>query len=251
MALPVAVFLSDVDESQYVLAGRSVQPVEWSMALDQTGSARWTMGGINGAWIPRVGQFFVIYDTGVPGWGGTVGRIMAGSIDSVEPETPAFPTAPDYLQIAVTGSSLEHTLQRRLVRPDLASTLFKNQYAGDIAYTIAQDFLVDDGVIADIANFESGPLIDFVAFNHQTVAECFTQLAAQAEFHWYIRPDGNIYFQPREAVFAPWGIVTGGMNCDRLSIRESRENLSNAVYVRTLFGPPPEDIVTSTVGQRF
>jgi len=93
-----------------------------------------------------------------------------------------------------------------------------------------------ENLVLDPVNFDDGTVVGFVAWNHQTCAEAMTQLANYAGCHWWVAPDSTVYFKEREAVFAPWGIVDGDNQCTALSIRESRENLSNAVFYRASFG---------------
>lgn len=262
----VAITINSIQRQNYVLASRNAV-VEWSKSLQQTGTARWKMAGVDGDWVPLVGQAFGIYDTSVPGWGDPwqLGLIFAGSIDSVTPEKPAAPVQPDWLEIEVTGSSREQTLQRRLIRPfgfGYRYSRYKDMTAGAIAQAVLTDFADGENLVITPANFDDGPTIPFVAWNHQTVAEALTQLADYAEMHWWIGPDSQVYFKEREAVPAPWGIVDGDNQCQRLSIRESRENLNNAVYYRTTFGAfaddplpefknPSETVIVTTPGQTF
>jgi hypothetical protein len=134
--------------------------------------------------------------------------------------------------------------------------------AGAIAQAVLTDFADGENLVITPANFDDGPTIPFVAWNHQSVAEALTQLADYSEMHWWIAPDSQVYFKEREAVPAPWGIVDGDNQCQRLSIRESRENLNNAVYYRTTFGAftddplpefknPSETVIVTTPGQTF
>lgn len=262
----VAITINSIHRQSYVLASRNAT-VEWSKSLQQTGTARWKMAGVDGDWVPLVGQAFGIYDTSVPGWGDPwqLGLIFAGSIDSVTPEKPAAPVQPDWLEIEVTGSSREQTLQRRLIRPfgfGYRYSRYKEMTAGAIAQAVLTDFADGENLVITPANFDDGPTIPFVAWNHQSVAEALTQLADYSEMHWWVAPDSQVYFKEREAVPAPWGIVDGDNQCQRLSIRESRENLNNAVYYRTTFGAfaddplpefrnPSETVIVTTPGQTF
>lgn len=170
--------------------------------------------GVANTYKPRIGQIVTIAD------GATT--IFAGPIVRVDETALAYGT----ILYSVECSDYSRFLDRKLV-----VDVYENMTVAEIIAQIVTDYTTDGFTTTHVAcDIE----VDYVAFNYETVTDCFKQLAELVSFDWYVDENKDIHFFSREVNSAPFSLTDTSGNWDyrSLVIRNDNSQIRNQVYVR-------------------
>jgi len=152
------------------------------------------------------------------GYAGGESTIFAGTIDTVERDTPLPGGIPLYQSISCIDYSAY--TDRFYV-----AEIYEDMAAGDIMADIVLKYLADDGVTA--GSLIDGPTITRAMFDYTTVNAAFNELANITGYLWWIDNKKRLHFIDRAATVAPWAIVAGGGGYSNPKINLTREQYRN------------------------
>jgi hypothetical protein len=130
------------------------------------------------------------------------------------------------LQLSLTngGSAVDIT------DPGTLDQVLITYRAGEIVRDLLNTFAAFEG-IGD-TNIDDGAVIDTITFEPDTtVTEAISQIATLSGFVWWIDYDRELWFKPATFAAAPFNITLTSGNYRSLSVRNTREEKINSVFV--------------------
>lgn len=131
----------------------------------------------------------------------------------------------DYISYRIHCSDYTFKMNQKLILE-----IYKNTPVSDILDDFKEKYLSNDITIdCDVVD-----IIDYAAFNYETVSESIRQLAELVGADWYIDYNKVIHFHLQNSVDAPFNLSdTGGEYIyNSLIIRRDQTQMRNIVYVR-------------------
>lgn len=113
----------------------------------------------------------------------------------------------------------------------LVTKTYENETVTDIVTDIATTVLPAGYTVTNV-NVPTN--IAYISFNYEYPTKCFQQLAELTTSEWYVDGAKNIYFKPKTATNAPFGLTDTGSKYyfNSLKIYTDIKNLRNTIYVR-------------------
>lgn len=187
---------------------------------------------------PTEGQEIIITFSG--------SRIFAGRITRIDPEKVSNAGASSNFNFFIECTDWQVDLDKKMVVKSYSSTTLDvvvkdiiDSYTSGITYT---------NVIVSGA-----PAITKIIFNYEYVSECFSQLAEQTGWDWYVDYNKDLHFFPQETNEAPIELLDDGEEFDELRISTDESQIVNRVFVRggyylstSVF---TQDTITAVAGQ--
>ncbi len=152
------------------------------------------------------------------GYAGGESTIFAGTIDTVERDTPL----PGGIPLYQTISCIDYSAYTDRF---YVAEIYENMTAGDIMADIVSKYLADDGVTA--GSLTDGPTVTRAIFDYTTVNAAFNELANITGFLWWIDNRKQLHFADRSATVAPWAITPGGGGYSNPKINLTRDQYRN------------------------
>lgn len=213
-----------IDKTQLIKAGS----LEVSDRMDRRNDCRFRMKVANDALLPRCGQNVkVLYNNEL---------IFGGAIRQVNKRRINAETVNLFADIIVEGYN---TLpSRRTVMANWSSPT----YSKDIVKYVIDNYLVEEGITYDYAEFGDGYLWDEypkdIPSNCISIAQILKDMADASGYKCYIDNTRKLHFKQEDTIVnAPYGLITGDdfltdYHVRDIELEENQINYRNKVFFR-------------------
>lgn len=170
--------------------------------------------GVANTFKPRIGHVVTILDG--------ASTVFSGPIVRVNERAVAYGA----IMYSIECSDYSRFLDRKLV-VEVYQDITVAAIIADIVSTYTTDGFTTTNVDCDI-------VVNYVAFNYETVTDCLKQLAELTSFDWYVDENKDIHFFSRETNAAPFSLEddSGNWEYTSLVLRNDNSQIRNQIYVR-------------------
>jgi len=137
--------------------------------------------------------------------------------------------AEDYKVILFDVECEDYT---RLMQKKLVYQIFEQNTIEEIVATFIENSLPEGFYISEMTGGDT--VINYIAFDYETVSDCMTQLADMINHDWYVDPEKGIHFISKTDKSAPFNIADedGSYDFSSLRIRSDITQMRNRIFIR-------------------